>query len=79
MTIMNEPKLFPNSFMTEWNQSIDLQSKLMNWFLYDMDLHHKRVNVLIWCNLTNPYDATGLFLYPLKKSESHKFSGIFNG
>ena len=62
MTIMNEPKLFPNSFMTEWNQPIDLQSKLMNWFLYDRDLYHKRVNVLISWNITNPYDATGLFL-----------------
>ena len=26
------------------NQSIDLLSKLMEWFLYDRDLHHERVN-----------------------------------
>ena len=28
------------------NQSIDLQSKLMNWFIYDTDLCHERVNDL---------------------------------
>ena len=26
------------------NQAIDLQSKSMDWFLYDRDLHHERVN-----------------------------------
>ena len=26
------------------NQSIDLQSKSMDWFLYDRDLRHERVN-----------------------------------
>ena len=26
------------------NQSVDLQSKSMGWFLYDRDLHHERVN-----------------------------------
>ena len=25
------------------NQSIDLQSKSMDWFLFDRDLHHERV------------------------------------
>ena len=25
------------------NQSIDLRSKSMDWFLYDNDLHHERV------------------------------------
>ena len=34
-----------NSFITEVlsyrNQSIDLQSKLMDWFLYDKDLRHE--------------------------------------
>ena len=37
-----------NSFMTESlsnrNQSIDLQSKSMDWFLYDRDLRHEKVN-----------------------------------
>ena len=38
-----------NSFMAEVpiiyrNQSIDLQSKSMGWFLYDRDLRHERVN-----------------------------------
>ena len=28
------------------NQSIDLQSKLMDWFLYDSDLRHERVTAL---------------------------------
>ena len=32
------------------NQPIDLQSKLLDWFLYDRDLHHERVNVkLLFC------------------------------
>ena len=26
------------------NRSIDLQSKSMDWFLYDRDLRHERVN-----------------------------------
>ena len=26
------------------NQPIDLHSKLMDWFLYDRDLRHERVN-----------------------------------
>ena len=37
-----------NSFMIEFplyrNHSIDLQSRSMNWFLYDRDLRHERVN-----------------------------------
>ena len=37
-----------NFFITESlsckNQSIDLQSKSIDWFLYDRDLHHERVN-----------------------------------
>ena len=28
------------------NQSIDLQSKSMNWFLYDRDLRHEKVNII---------------------------------
>ena len=38
---------FIDSLMTESllhrNQSIDLQSKTMDWFLYDRDLRHERV------------------------------------
>ena len=41
----------PESFMTEVpiyrNQSIDLQNKLMDWFLYDKILRHERVNALL--------------------------------
>ena len=29
------------------NQSIDLQSKSMEWFLYDRDLRHERINALL--------------------------------
>ena len=29
------------------NQSIDLQSKSMDWFLYDRDIRHKRINTLL--------------------------------
>ena len=34
------------------NQSIDLHSKLMDWFLYDRDLRYERV---IYRCLTEPY------------------------
>ena len=41
-----------NSFMTEISiyrdQSIDLQSKSVDWFLYDRDLRHERVNGTIF-------------------------------
>ena len=30
------------------NQSIDLLCKSMDWFLCDRDLHHERVNVILW-------------------------------
>ena len=29
------------------NQSTDLQNKSMDWFLYDKNLHHERVNALL--------------------------------
>ena len=29
------------------NQSIDLQGKSMDWFLYDKSIHHERVNTII--------------------------------
>ena len=29
--------------LTYWNQSINLQSKSMDWFLYDKDVRHERV------------------------------------
>ena len=31
------------------NQSIDLQSKSINWFLYDMNLYHERVKRTLVC------------------------------
>ena len=32
------------------NQSIDLQTKSMDWFLYDRDLRHERVKVGVLLN-----------------------------
>ena len=29
--------------------------------------------------ITNPFQATGLFLYPLEASEKYRFSDIFQG
>ena len=31
------------------NQPIDLQSKSMDWFLYDRDLRHERVKIQSYC------------------------------
>ena len=44
----NSEELSFNSFMTDIprNQSIDFQSKSMDWFLYDRDLLNERVKVL---------------------------------
>ena len=40
-----------DSFMTEVilyrNQYIDLERKPMDWFLYDSDIRHERVNALL--------------------------------
>ena len=64
------PKDF-NSFMTAVpiikNQSIGLQSKSKNWFLYDRDLRHERVKAFaasVWM-----IDATGLNCSYLQKYE----------
>ena len=47
--IMDEELL--DSFMTEVmlyrNQYIDLERKSMDWFLYDSDIRHERVNALL--------------------------------
>ena len=56
-----------NSFMTEISiyrdQSIDLQSKSVDWFLYDRDLRHERVNGTIFGDVfkTRQVSKTGLF------------------
>ena len=43
-------RLLFNSFMTDdptyRNHSIDLQSKWMDWFLYDRELHHERLKAV---------------------------------
>ena len=46
------------------NQSIDLQCKSMDWFLYDNSLHHERVKV-------NPGDSNSFFLWSLRKREKN--------
>ena len=37
-------KLSRRRSLSSRNQSIDFQSNSMDWFLYDRDLHHERVN-----------------------------------
>ena len=56
------------------NQSIDLQSKAMDWFLYDNGLHHERVNNLInnitfhkIRNFYCPYYGDSLFHFAITK------------
>ena len=48
-SMMSEERL--NSFTTDAfikkNQSINLQSKSMDWFLYDRNLPHERINALL--------------------------------
>ena len=53
--------------LTYRNKSIDLQSKSMDWFLYDNDLRHERVE----CNLVWYLDSTVIyccFLLPVHLS-----------
>ena len=42
------------------NQSIDLQSKPMDWLLYDKNLRHERINALVFacihCDIFLDYD-----------------------
>ena len=49
------------------NQSFDLLNKTIDWFLYGGAF------------VVNPFDATGLFLYPLKTSENQRFSDLLRG
>ena len=37
-----------NEVLSYRNQSIDLQSKSVDWFLYDRDLYQERVNMLLF-------------------------------
>ena len=58
------------------NQSIDLFSKSMDWFLYDRDLRHERVKVraaiLQYC--INPFYVIG---FAWKVSKYRVFSGPY--
>ena len=40
--------------------------------------YERQVNTYLALNI-NPFHATGLFLYPLKTSENHRFSDVFRG
>ena len=61
------------------NQSIDLQSKSMDWFLHDNDLRHERVKLITFCSsYEHPHPVTPhipdtfpdkLRFYKLKLSE----------
>ena len=50
-------RFYFNSFMTGTlsykNQSIDLQSKSIDWFLYDNGLRHERVKANSFANYPN--------------------------
>ena len=62
------------------NQSTDLWSKSIDWFLYDRGLRHERVKSSqeqSTISGINPFHATGLFLNPLKTSENIWFSYVF--
>ena len=63
-----------NSFMKESlsyrNQSLDLQSKSMGWFLCDKDLLHERVN---------SFYVAGFFLYSLKIIRTPRVIWCFQG
>ena len=47
-------------FLSYRNQSMDLQSESMDWFLYDRNLRNERIN---------PFVLNVTFLYLLKTSE----------
>ena len=55
--------VFLNPFMTEAdtyrNQSIDLRSKSVDWFLYDIGLRHERVKQLI--NVCSPWNHQKIY------------------
>ena len=76
--------------MTErfnYSHGLTLQSKSMNWFLYDWDLRHKRVNPFMqnveqWSDImhasVNPFHATNISLYPLNHLKTSGFL-VFSG
>ena len=61
--------VFINSFMTEsLSYSNHLQSKSMNWFLYDSNLRHERVNLL-----GNSYIYKHLLILKLLKTPKNRY------
>ena len=51
------------------SQFIDLQNKLMDWFLYDRDLRHERLHFYFYFSSTP-------FLYPLKTLGNKRFCEV---
>ena len=56
-------------FLSYKTQSIDLQNKSVDWFLYDRNLCHERVKANSHYCRWSPY--------PMKISERQRFSGVF--
>ena len=50
------------------NHSIDLQSKSVDWFLYDSDLHHERAKMAILQDLVIEYEISELLFF-IKNNE----------
>ena len=80
-------------FLSYRNQSIDLGSKSMYWFLYDMDLRHERVKPASdqylltsalksthfkpMSHLDTPWKRQKIFQYPLFLGSTEKFFDVF--
>ena len=58
------------------NQSIDLQSKSMNWFLHDNGLRHERVNQIFFYMFAYPI-SSNFFQSFLSNVLSHVFKYSF--
>ena len=62
------------------NQSIDLLSKSIDWFLYDRDLLHERVNNFRKLILrSNIFHTSSLLLYRLNILKNLGFSDVVEG
>ena len=68
------------------NQSIYLQTKSMDWFLYDRQLRHKDLNTTFFTSLCSTSEmllthfSPLLYFYnSLKTSQNQRFSDVFRG
>ena len=67
------------------NQSIDMHSRLMDWFLYDRDLRHKRVKIdeqfiFYFFEILNPFQPSIAFHIETSHfiSTTNQITGFFN-